>query len=187
MTQERTLPTGRPLPSLYEIAVTFMLISLQSFGGGTTSWIRRSVVQRRGWLQEQQFLGGLALAQITPGANSVNLAVYVGTTLRGRVGALAALAGILLLPTILVLIAGAVFGQFQDVPAVESAMAGIGAAAVGLTIANGLDLSVRALRNPGAMLVTAVTTIAVGVFDLSLVPVLVVMVPISLLLARRRR
>ena len=58
-----------------------------------SAWIRREVVHRRGWMGEREFVGGLALAQIVPGANGVNLAVFVGTTLRGPAGALAAPGG----------------------------------------------------------------------------------------------
>jgi len=51
------------------------------------------VVERRGWLDDQQFLTGYALSQIVPGATNVNLAVFIGTQLRGVPGVSGALAG----------------------------------------------------------------------------------------------
>jgi chromate transporter len=179
-------PELRPAPSLLQLAVVFTIISLQSVGGGTTAWIRREVVNRRRWLGEPQFLGGLALAQISPGGNAVNLSIYIGSTLRGPAGALAVLCGMVLIPVVLVLALGAAFAALHDVPGVDSAMAGVGAAAVGLTLANGMDLTRRAGRRPASLLVIAATTAAVGVFGLSLLLVLVLMIPTSLLLARRR-
>jgi chromate transporter len=186
MTAGRLLPDGRPVPSLLALARVFTMISLQSVGGGTTAWIRREVVNRRRWLTEPQFLGGLALAQITPGGNAVNLSIYIGTTLRGRAGALAVMAGMVLMPVVLVLALGAAFARLRNVPGVDSAMAGVGAAAIGLTLANGIDLARRAGRRPVAALIIVATAASVGVFGVSLVVALAVMVPLSLALARRR-
>jgi chromate transporter len=176
----------RPTPSLYEIGRVFALIGVQSFGGGMTAWIRREVVQRQRWLGDQQFVGGLALAQITPGANSINLAVYIGTTLRGRAGALAALFGMLFVPVIVVLAMGAAFASVRAVPGVESAMVGLGAAAIGLNLANGVIIGRRSVRTPASLLIVLVTTVLVGVMNQSLVLVLAVMIPLSLLLAGKR-
>ncbi len=163
----------------------FLAIAMQSFGGGMTAWIRREIVVRRHWMGEEQFIGGLALSQITPGANAVNLAVFVGTTLRGPAGALAALAGMLLAPVVLILVLGAAFLRVRDVPGVDSAMAGLGAAAIGLNAANGLRLTGRNLRRARPVMVMLVTTVAVGVLGLPLLPVLLVMVPLGLLMAGR--
>jgi chromate transporter len=172
-------------PSLASIAWVFMTIGMQSFGGGMSAWIRREIVQQRGWLTEGQFVSGMALSQITPGANGVNLAVFVGTTLRGSAGALAALVGMLLVPVLAILAMGAAFGSVRDVAGVESAMAGLGAGAIGLNAANGLRLSRRNVRGWSGLLVMAITAGAVGIAGLPLLAVLAVMVPASLVLAGR--
>jgi chromate transporter len=174
-----------PPPSLGDIARVFLAIGLQSFGGGMTAWIRRETVTRRGWMTEQQFVGGLALAQIAPGANGVNLAVFVGGTLRGVAGALAALSGMLLAPVALILALGAVFARVRAVPGVEAAMAGLGATAIGLNASNGLRLTRRNIRTVTPALVMFVTAASVGLFGLPLLPVLLLMLPISLILALR--
>ncbi|MCW3473515.1 chromate transporter [Limobrevibacterium gyesilva] len=173
-------------PSLAALAWVFMSIGMQSFGGGMSAWIWREVVLSRRWLTEGQFVGGMALSQITPGANGVNLAVFVGTTLRGPAGALAALAGMLLVPVIAVLVLGAAFTEVRDVPGIGSAMAGLGAAAIGMTAANGLRMSRNNIRDIPGGLVMATTAAAVGIGGLPLLPVLLAMLPVSLLLAWRR-
>jgi len=174
-----------PHPSLSEIVRVFLMIGLQSFGGGMSAWIRREVVARRGWMGEQQFVGGLALAQITPGANGVNLAVFIGTALRGWAGALAALVGMLLAPVAVILVLGAGFVSVRTVPGVESAMAGLGAAAIGLNVANGVRMMRRNVRSATAAAVMVVTAAAIGVAGFKLWMVLIVMLPVSLVLARR--
>ena len=77
---------------------------MSSFGGGLTAWVRREVVQRRGWMDDQQFLSGYALSQLVPGATNVNLAVFIGTQLRGVPGALACFAGLTAPPLLLMLV-----------------------------------------------------------------------------------
>ncbi len=184
MTASRTAP---PSPSLREIALVFLSIGVQSFGGGLSSWVRREVVQRRGWLEEQAFLSGLALCQITPGPNAVNLAVFVGATLRGRAGALAALAGMLIVPVIIVFALGAAFTTLRDAAWIGSLMAGIGAAAIGLNFATALRMTRRGVRTPGAALVVIAATISVGWLGVPLPLALVVLLPASLACAVWRR
>jgi chromate transporter len=176
-----------PRPRLGEIARVFLAIGLQSFGGGLSAWIRREVVQKRGWLSDGQFVGGLALSQIAPGANGVNLSVFVGTVLRGWRGALAALLGMLVAPVAVILVLGAGFASVRGVHGVESAMAGLGASAIGLNVANGWRMMRRTVRGPAPAAVMVATAAVVGVLGLKLWMALAAMVPVSLALAWRRR
>ena len=100
-TSDPVPPTAaaKPRASLPALFRGFLSIGLSSFGGGLAAWIRREVVERRGWLDDRQFLTGYALSQLVPGATNVNLAVFIGAQLRGAPGVLAALAGLMLVPT----------------------------------------------------------------------------------------
>lgn len=179
---QSTTPT--PPPSCATLAWVFMLIGMQSFGGGLSAWMRRDVVQRRGWMSEQQFVGGLALCQLTPGPNAVNLAVFIGSSLRGPKGAAAALAGMLLVPVLAILAMGAAFTELRDVPGVASAMAGLGAAAIGLNLAMALRMTRRGISGAAPAAVMAGVALAVGVFDLPLLPVVLLALPAGVLAAR---
>ena len=86
---------------------------MMSFGGGLAAWMRREVVQRRGWLDDQQFLSGYALSQLVPGATNVNLAVFIGTQLRGAPGAIACFCGLTALPVAIVLGLGILYLRCQ--------------------------------------------------------------------------
>jgi len=159
---------------------------MQSFGGGLSSWMRREIVQRRGWMEDPQFLGGLALAQIAPGPNAVNLCVFIGTTLRGGSGALVALAGLMGLPIVLVLVLGGLYGWLHNLPGLAPILGGMGAAAVGLNLATGWRLTQRNLRSISQFAVMITTAVAVGWLDWPLLPVLLVVVPVSLALSFRK-
>jgi chromate transporter len=177
----------REPPPLASIARVFLVIGMQSFGGSLSAWIRREVVQRRDWMEERQFLSGLALCQIAPGPNSVNMAVFVGTTLRGPAGALAAVAGMVGAPVVVVLLMGMGFAALRDAPLLEQAMAGLGAAAIGMNIATGVRMTRKGIAGIWPAAVMAVTAVAIGAVGLPIYVVLPVMVPISLLLAWRTR
>ena len=182
MQQQRTTP-----PSLLSLFWVFLAVGMQSFGGGLSGWIRRAIVERRGWMSEAQFLSGLALCQITPGPNAVNLAVFIGTTLRGRLGALSAVGGILGLPMVTVLALGVFFASFQHLGGVESAMTGIGAVAIGFNLATGLRMARRGVvRWEGAAIALA-ASVTVGLLGVNMLIAVLVLVPLGVATAPSSR
>jgi chromate transporter len=173
---------------LADLFLGFFGIGVMSFGGGLAAWIRRETVQRRGWLDDRQFLAGYALSQIVPGATNVNLAVFIGAQLRGLAGATVAVIGLMAVPVALVMAAGALYAAARGGPTavpITRALAGMGAAAIGLNLATGIRLGLSNLRTPGAVLVAAITAAAVGLLDVPLLYALVAMIPISFLLTWR--
>ena len=94
---------------LRDLFVGFVGIGAMSFGGGLVAWIRREAVQRRGWMDDRQFLTSYGLCQIVPGANNVNLAVFIGSELRGVPGAIIAVVGLLLPPIAFYVAIGAIY------------------------------------------------------------------------------
>ncbi|MCS6811018.1 MAG: chromate transporter, partial [Tepidimonas sp.] len=78
----------------------FTWLALQGFGG-VLAVAQRELVQRRQWLTREQFVHDWAVAQLLPGPNVVNLALMIGGRQFGWRGALAALAGMLLAPLVL--------------------------------------------------------------------------------------
>jgi chromate transporter len=176
--------------SLAALFVSFLAIGSTSFGGGLTGWIRRELVENRGWLDDQQFLSCYALSQVVPGATNVNLAVLIGAQLRGAVGALAALAGMLLVPLAILLIVGSFYFAAHGAPGgrlLNAALAGAGAAAIGFNIATGIRLARHNVRRLGPALIAAAIVIGIGVLRIPLLEVLLVMLPASLALALLER
>ena len=68
--------------SLFELAWTFNHIALASFGGGLSAWSREVLVVEKKWMGEEEFLSAMTMCRILPGANQVNMAVFVGTKMR---------------------------------------------------------------------------------------------------------
>jgi chromate transporter len=185
-----TVPARYPLgpPTLAALFRCFLNLGAMSFGGGMSAWIRREVVQRRNWIDETQFLSGLALSQIAPGPNAVNLSVFIGTTLLGTAGALVALLAMLAVPVAVLLAAGTAYFVLRALPQgawFGTLLAGAGAAAIGLSLANGIRLTARNVRGLGGWTVMAATAAAVGVFRVPLLWALVGAIPASLVLTAR--
>jgi chromate transporter len=93
-----------------------------------------------GWLSDAEFLDIVSLCQFLPGPNIIRIAVCTGTKLRGAPGALAAIAGFLVLPWIVGLVLGALCLRYAQAPLLRHVLGGVSAAAAGLLIATGLRL-----------------------------------------------
>src|SRR5439155_302779 len=84
----------------------FTLLALQGFGG-VMAVVQREMVERKRWLTQEEFIEDWAVAQIMPGPNVVNLSLMIGGRYFGLPGALAALAGLLGAPPVVVLLLSA--------------------------------------------------------------------------------
>ena len=142
-------------PSVAELFIRFTQVGASGFGG-VMPWARRMLVEERRWLSDEEFSEALSLCQVLPGPNIVNMAVHVGTRFRGARGAIAAFFGLLCAPFAIILVLGALFTQYGDLPAISAAFRGISAAAAGLVVAMGLKMaSSRRLRSAMAMFAVA--------------------------------
>ena len=126
--------------SLRDLFWSFTGLALQGFGG-VLAIVQRELVDKKKWLTREEFLEDWAVAQILPGPNVVNLSLMIGDRYFGWRGALAALAGMLLLPMLVVLALAALFAGVSDLPGVQGALRGMGAVAAGLIAATGLKLT----------------------------------------------
>src|SRR6516164_260480 len=178
-----------PRPTIAELFAVFAAISLSGFGGGL-AWARRMMVERRRWFTAEQFNEAFALCAFLPGGNMVNFAVIFGTRMRGPLGAIAALAGLLGPPMILITMVGAIYAHYGDLPALRRVLTGVAAAAAGLMLATvakmARPLFANQFKNPfknwGAItpLIAIVTFVTIGILHWPLPLVLLVIVPLSI-------
>ena len=164
---------GEPIAEIETDKVT---IEVESFDAGT---LQRILVEERRWLTEEEFLAALTLCRILPGANQVNMAVYVGTRFRGLAGAAAALAGLTLVPLALVLTLGAAYFSYRHTPGLQAVMTGPVAAAAGMTLSVGVKLGL-AMRQPIALALAAAAFAGVAILRWPLLLVLAGLAPIGI-------
>lgn len=173
-----------PAVPLFDIFWLFCRISSLSFGGGVTAWIFREVVEQKKWLSQTDFLSALTLAQVLPGVNTVNMAVYIGQRLRGLAGSVAAVLGLIAVPFFAVIALASAYAAIQTVPTIQHVLDGIGAAAVGLLLSVGYK-AVRTSRGAGALCVIFSIIFLVGVLRWPMIPVVLCIAPVSIWLAAR--
>ena len=125
--------------SLSDLFVSFTLLALQGFGG-VLAVVQRELVEKKRWMTQEEFVEEWAVAQIMPGPNVVNLSLMIGARYFGFKGAMAALAGMLTAPLVIVLLLALLYAQFAAHPGLQGALRGMGAVAAGLIAATGLKL-----------------------------------------------
>ncbi|HEX4511181.1 MAG TPA: chromate transporter [Burkholderiaceae bacterium] len=172
-----------------ELFRVFNRLALQGFGG-VLPVAQRELVERQQWLTREDFVELLSVAQVLPGPNVVNLALMLGDRYFGWRGAMAALAGMLCAPLVLVLTLAVLYTHYQEHPVVAGALRGMGAAAAGLVFSTGLKLLPALGRNAlgarGALGFTLATFALVALARMPLLAVLLVLGAASCAWAWRR-
>jgi chromate transporter len=169
-------PPDHPHPrSLADLFFSFTFLALQGFGG-VLAVVQLELVERKRWLTREEFIEDWAVAQIMPGPNVVNLSMMIGSRYFGLPGALAALAGMLVFPLMVVLLMALAYSRYADHPGVAGALRGMGAVAAGLIIASGIKLMPALARHPlgrpACLLLAALCFGAVALLHLPLLYVL---------------
>lgn len=175
-----------PRASLGAILLVFTALGMASFGGGLPGWMHREVVRKRGWMTEESFLAGVALGQVLPGANSLNLALYIGQQLRGVPGAVLAALGMLGPPFLFILGLALLYARYGDVPGMTAVLGGVAAAGLANSLTVGLRTA-RRMKRAWPWAIAGATFLAVGVARLPMIPVVLVLIPVSIALAWRSR
>lgn len=176
-------------PSPAALFRVFTRTALQGFGG-VLPIAQRELVERERWMTREDFVETLALAQVLPGPNIVNLGLMFGDRHFGLRGALAAAGGLLLLPLLVVLVLTVVYAGLSHHPPVAGALRGMGAVAAGLVIATAIKLLPALRSSPMGVTLAAslagATALMVGWWRWPLVWVLLGLGALSVTLAWRR-
>lgn len=127
----------------WQLFYTYLKIGTFTLGGGYAMLplIQREVVDRKGWINEEEFLNMIALAQAAPGLIAVNSAIFIGWRVGGWRGVAGAVLGAVLPSFLIILVIAIVFTDWKEQPAVEAAFKGIRPAVVALIAAPILKMS----------------------------------------------
>lgn len=172
--------------TLWRLFRVFFVLGITSFGGGVVAYLRQALVVKQRWMDDETFLSGLELSQTLPGLNATNMSIYMGERLRGVPGAIVALLGMCLPGTVIVMALGMLYASQARTPAMVMVLGGVGAAAVGLTLATTLQIGKKQLVKPLDLSLVVLTFVVIGVFRVSLVMALLTIGPLSIWLYRPR-
>ncbi len=115
------------MPVLLDLFITFFRIGICTFGGGYAMlpMLQRELVDKKGWVTEEEILDYFAIGQCTPGVIAVNTATFVGYKLKKVSGGIIATLGVVAPSVLIITVIAAVLSNFAHIPAVKNAFAGI--------------------------------------------------------------
>jgi chromate transporter len=177
-------PAGGPKIGPPDLFLAFSQLALSGFGG-VLPWAHRTLVERKGWLTQREFVETLALGQLLPGPNIGNMAVMIGYRFAGYAGAVAAFAGLVGGPFLLMIAAGLLYSNYGALPLVQQALSGMSAVAAGLVLATGLKMARSIKRHWRPWLFTALALAGVGALRWPLLAVVGALAPFAIAAAWR--
>lgn len=171
-TSAATPPSAHSLlgpPSFGEAFRFWLKLGFINFGGpaGQIAIMSHELLDQRRWISERDFMAGLSFANLLPGPEATQLAIYIGARLNGIKGGIAA--GVLfVLPGAIVLwLLAWAAAAWGSVPAVAAVFWGMSAVVIAIIVGAGWRLGQRVLKRPAALVIAAATLIAFHLADLT--------------------
>ncbi len=156
---------GAPQFGLLPLFLFFLKVGSVLFGSGyvLVAFLRRDLVERWGWLTDQQLLDAVAIGQVTPGP-VFTTATFIGYLLGGAAGAVVATAGIFLPAFVFVALSARFVERIRQSPTLAAALDGINAASLALMIAVCWHLGRSAIVDVPTALIAAVSAAVLLLF-----------------------
>lgn len=140
-------PSIKPPYSLKSLIIYFLKLGTWGFGGpvALAGYMHRDLVERRGWISEEDYREGLALAQLAPGPLAAQLGIYLGYVHYRVIGA--TLAGLaFVLPSFLMVLAlGYIYVRFEGISWMQAVFYGVGAAVIGIIALSAYKLTRKSI------------------------------------------
>lgn len=156
------------MKKLLELFLTFFKIGLFTFGGGYAmiSQIKENVVEKHKWLNDDELLQIIAIAEATPGPIAINMATYVGYKRKGAVGSAFATFGVVLPSFIIIFIISMFAEAFKQNEYVKYAFSGIKAAVAFLILKTGVGMVKKMKKKPYPIIAFSTVFALMIIFEL---------------------
>ena len=155
--------------------LTFFKIGAFTFGGGYAMipLIQREIVEKHGWMTDEDILDIFAIAESTPGPIAINSATFVGWRVAGFFGAAMATFGVVLPSFVIILLISFLLTTFADIAAVQYALFGIRAGVLALLIKALWTMYKKNPKGPVAYLIMGASFLITAFFDVPVIAVLI--------------
>lgn len=149
--------------NLIQIFLIFFKMGFTAFGPAMMMEVKKNIVKELKWIDEKEFLEGLALAQLIPGATFVSLTIYIGYKLKGLLGAVASFIGFILPPFFIMIVLSWFYFKYQSIAFVNILFKGLGVVVVALILNAVWDLARTTITNIQTSLIAA-TAFIISIF-----------------------
>ena len=171
MKDEKRNAAGR-LKSLWLLFINMLNIGLFTFGGGYAMihLLENEFVSKKKWIEEDEFMDLVAIAESTPGPIAINCSTYIGYKKEKILGAVLATLGMCIPSFTIIFFISLFFNQFLSIGWVASAFKGIQVCVVFLILSAGVKMLKKMKKKPFNLIVMSATflcMVAFGVFAVS--------------------
>lgn len=153
---------------LLDLFLTFLKIGATTFGGGyaMVPIIRHDVVEKKKWLNDEELMQIIAIAESTPGPIAVNVATYTGYKIKGILGSLLATLAIVLPAFFIIFAISLLYNYVKDNTIIAAAFMGIKAAVALLILSAGIRMLIKMKKTWYSLLAMSLAFSALIIFDL---------------------
>lgn len=139
----------------------FAKVGVCTFGGGYAMLpiLQRELVEKRGWVREEELTDYFAIGQCTPGVIAVNTATFVGHKLKGPAGGVVATLGVVFPSIVIIMVIAAFLQNFAELPVVVHAFNGVRACVCALILSSVLKLRKSTMVDVPTVLIFAVVVV----------------------------
>ena len=158
----------KKIKSLCELFVAMLKIGAFTFGGGYAmiGLFDHEFVEKRGWLDREEFLDLVTIAESTPGPIAINCATYIGYKREKILGSIASTVGMVLPSLVVIYIISLFLDEFLTSPIIRAAFEGIQVCVVYLIFSAGLKMLKKMKKNPLSVTIFSLTFICMSVLTL---------------------
>jgi len=158
----------RKIKGYLSLFLTMLKIGLFTFGGGYAmiALLENEFVEKKKWLEKDEFLDVTAIAESTPGPIAINAATYIGYKNAGIIGSIIATLGICIPSFVIIYAISLFFDAFLSLTLVEYAFKGIQICVVYLILTAGLKMLKQMKKTVFNMIIISITLICMVVFSL---------------------
>lgn len=149
---------------------SFLQVGAFSFGGGYAALplIESIVVDQNGWLSIAEFTDLITISQMTPGPIAINSATFVGLSIGGLWGAIAATLGNIAPSIILVTLIAWLYMKYNTLDTLQNVLKALRPAVIAMIATAGVSLVITAIWGEGAILLSNMNIVAIVLFGFSL-------------------
>ncbi len=138
---------SKALYALAEITTYFLKLGTWGFGGpvALVGYMQRDLVEQKGWITEEEYKEGLALAQLAPGPLAAQLGIYIGFVHYGLLGATLTGLAFVLPSFIMVVLLGMAYQLYGGLAWMQAVFYGVGAAVIGIIVMSAYKLTIKSI------------------------------------------